>query len=59
MLVIEPPFPVLAVHDLGFLRCRASPTSAIRCPSARIAASWPWATKLTAAITRLQAVAPG
>jgi hypothetical protein len=25
----------------------------------RLAASWPWATQLTAAITRLQALAPG
>ena len=25
----------------------------------RIAATWPWATQLTAAITRLQALAPG
>jgi len=25
----------------------------------RIAATWPWATQLTAALTRLQALAPG
>ena len=25
----------------------------------RLAATWPWATQLTAAITRLQALAPG
>jgi hypothetical protein len=25
----------------------------------RLAASWPWATQITAAITRLQALAPG
>ena len=25
----------------------------------RIAATWPWATQITAAITRLQALAPG
>ncbi len=30
-----------------------------RCLRLRIAATWPWATQITAAITRLQAYAPG
>jgi hypothetical protein len=30
-----------------------------RRPRIRLAASWPWARQITAAITRLQALAPG